>query len=40
MNTEAIRPYGLALLDYHSGNLDATLAIYRDDGWRGRAADW
>ena len=29
-----MKPYGLALLDYHRGNLDATLAIYRDDGWR------
>ncbi len=34
MNPEAMKPYGLALLDYHRGNLDATLAIYRDDGWK------
>jgi len=34
LNTEAMKPYGLALLDYHKGNQDATLAIYRDDGWK------
>ena len=34
MNPEAMRPYGNALLDYHRGNLSATLIIYRDDGWR------
>ena len=34
LNPEAMKPHGLALLDYHNGNLDTTLAIYRDDGWR------
>jgi SAM-dependent methyltransferase len=29
-----MKPYGLALLDYHRGNLYAALAVYRDDGWR------
>jgi len=28
-----MKPFGLALLDYYRGNLDATLTIYRDDGW-------
>ncbi len=34
MNSEAMKPYGLALSDYDKGNLSATLVIYRDDGWR------
>jgi SAM-dependent methyltransferase len=34
MNPEAMKPFGLALADYHKGNLSATLAIYRDDGYR------
>ena len=34
MHPEAMKPYGLALLDYDKGNLSATLIIYRDDGWR------
>ncbi len=34
MNPEAMKPYGLALLDYHRGDLDAVLTIYRDDGRR------
>ena len=34
MNPEAMKPYGIALLDYDKGNLSATLIIYRDDGWR------
>ena len=29
-----MKPYGLALLDYYTGNLSATLISYRDDGWR------
>ena len=29
-----MKPYGLALLDYHRGDLDAVLTIYRDDGRR------
>jgi len=33
LNPEAMKPFGLALLDYYKGNLDATLTIYRDDGW-------
>jgi len=33
MNPKAMKPYGLALLDYHRGNLDTTLIIHRDDGW-------
>ena len=33
MNPNAMRPFGLALLDYHQGNLSSTLVIERDDGW-------
>ena len=28
-----MKPYGLALLDYHRGNLDSTFTICRDDGY-------
>lgn len=34
MNPEAMKSFGLALLDYYNGNHDATLIIYRDDGWK------
>lgn len=33
MNPEAMKPYGLALLDFYNGNSDATLIYYRDDGY-------
>jgi SAM-dependent methyltransferase len=32
MDPEAMKPYGRTLLDYHNGNLTATLEITRDDG--------
>lgn len=34
MNPEAMKPYGLALMDYDKGDPSAALIIYRDDGWR------
>ncbi|MFC2035074.1 class I SAM-dependent methyltransferase [Chloroflexota bacterium] len=34
MNPEAMKPYGLALLDYHNGNHSATYTTYRDDDWK------
>lgn len=34
MNPEAMKPHGLALLDYYKGDLSVTLAVYRDDGYR------
>ena len=34
MNPEAMKPFGLALVDYYKGNLSATVIIYRDDGLR------
>jgi len=34
MNPEAMKPYGLALLDYHNGNHGAILTTYRDDEWK------
>lgn len=33
MNPEAMRPYGLSLLDYVSGNKSAVVSVIRDDGW-------
>ena len=38
MNPEAMKPYGLALLDYYNGNLSATITVHRDDGWRDEMA--
>ncbi len=32
MNPEAMRPFGLSLLDYFRGNKSAVLSIIRDDG--------
>ena len=34
MNPEAMKPFGLALVDYYKGNLSATVITYRDDGLR------
>ncbi len=34
MNPEAMKPFGLGLLDYFKGNHDATVTICRDDGWK------
>jgi len=33
MNPEAMRPFGLALLDYYNGDTEATFTICRDDGF-------
>lgn len=33
MNPEAMKPYGLALLDFYNGDAEATFIIYRDDGY-------
>jgi len=33
MDPEAMKPYGLALLDFHSGDLEASFIICRDDGY-------
>ncbi len=33
MNPEAMRPYGLCLLDYFEGNKSAAMSIIRDDGF-------
>ena len=33
MNPEAMKPYGLALLDFYNGDTEATILIFRDDGW-------
>jgi len=32
MNPEAMKPYGLALLDFYNGDTEATFIICRDDG--------
>jgi SAM-dependent methyltransferase len=32
MDAEAMKPYGMALLDYHEGHLSAAVEIVRDDG--------
>lgn len=32
MNPEAMKPFGLSLLDYYRGNRTATMTIIRDDG--------
>ena len=32
MNPEAMKPYGLALLDYYNGNSEAIFTIHRSDG--------
>ena len=32
MDPEAMKPYGIALLDYYNGNISATVDIIRDDG--------
>src|SRR5512135_3758046 len=32
MDAEAMKPYGLSLLDYHEGNQSAAVEIVRDDG--------
>ena len=32
MNPEAMKPFGLALLDFYNGYTEATIATYRDDG--------
>lgn len=34
MNPEAMKPYGLALMDYYKGDLSATIINFRDDGLR------
>lgn len=33
MNPEAMKPHGLALLDYHHGDQSATVSVLRDDGF-------
>ena len=33
MNPEAMKPFGLSLIDYQRGNHDAMLLVYRDDGF-------
>jgi 2-polyprenyl-3-methyl-5-hydroxy-6-metoxy-1,4-benzoquinol methylase len=32
MNPEAMKPHGVALLDYYRGNLSASVTFLRDDG--------
>lgn len=32
MDPRAMKPYGMALLDYHRGDTSATVAVLRDDG--------
>jgi hypothetical protein len=32
MSTQAMKPHGLALLDYYNGDSSATVTIIRDDG--------
>jgi len=34
MNPKAMKPYGLALVDYYQGDSSATFIVYRDDGHR------
>jgi SAM-dependent methyltransferase len=34
MNPEAMKPHGLALLDYYHGDHSATVAVFRDDDQR------
>ncbi len=34
MHADAMKPFGLALLDYYRGDKMATLTAVRDDGWR------
>lgn len=33
MNPEAMKPYGLALIDFYNGDAEATFRIIRDDGY-------
>ncbi len=32
MDPRAMKPYGMALLDYHRGDTSATVTVRRDDG--------
>jgi len=34
MDPAAMKPYGLAILDYHRGNPSAVISVCRDDGKR------
>jgi SAM-dependent methyltransferase len=33
MNVEAMKPYGLSLLDFYNGDTEAVVSTCRDDGW-------